>query len=63
MWDRAEQLDHGGSRGTRHPLQLKPKDGTFYAPKIDIYIDDALGREWQMATIQVDLRCCPSAST
>ena len=34
---------------------IKPKDGTFYAPKIDIYIDDALGREWQMATIQVDL--------
>src|SRR4029078_13128976 len=27
--------------------ELKPKDGTFYAPKIDIYIDDALGREWQ----------------
>jgi len=34
---------------------VKPKDGTFYAPKIDIYIDDALGRAWQMATIQVDL--------
>ena len=38
---------------------LKPKDGTFYAPKIDIYIDDALGREWQMATIQVDLVMLP----
>ena len=38
---------------------LKPKDGTFYAPKIDIYIDDALGREWQMATIQVDLMMLP----
>ena len=38
---------------------LKPKDGTFYAPKIDIYIDDALGREWQMATIQVDLTMLP----
>ena len=38
---------------------VKPKDGTFYAPKIDIYIDDALGREWQMATIQVDLVMLP----
>ena len=38
---------------------VKPKDGTFYAPKIDIYIDDALGREWQMATIQVDLTMLP----
>ena len=28
--------------------------GAFYAPKIDIFIDDALGREWQMATIQAD---------
>jgi threonyl-tRNA synthetase len=32
----------------------KPKDGAFYAPKIDIQIEDALGREWQTATIQVD---------
>ena len=38
---------------------VKPKDGTFYAPKIDIYIDDALGREWQMATIQADLVMLP----
>ena len=28
--------------------------GAFYAPKIDVYIEDALGREWQMATIQAD---------
>ena len=38
---------------------IKEKDGTFYAPKIDIYIDDALGREWQMATIQADLVMLP----
>ena len=41
------------------PYTVKPKDGTFYAPKIDIYIDDALGREWQMATIQADLTMLP----
>jgi threonyl-tRNA synthetase len=28
--------------------------GAFYGPKIDIFIEDALGREWQMATIQAD---------
>jgi threonyl-tRNA synthetase len=33
---------------------LDPGGGAFYAPKIDIFIDDALGREWQMATIQAD---------
>ena len=57
-----------GARRAAHPeafaaadisYDLKPKDGTFYAPKIDIYIDDALGREWQMATIQVDLVMLP----
>ena len=28
--------------------------GTFYAPKIDVFIHDAIGREWQMATVQLD---------
>ena len=36
------------------PYEVDPGGGTFYAPKIDIYIEDALGREWQMATIQAD---------
>jgi threonyl-tRNA synthetase len=59
LWERAESmirsaLDDAGVRYT-----VKPKDGTFYAPKIDIYIDDALGREWQMATIQADLTMLP----
>ncbi|HEX8024806.1 MAG TPA: threonine--tRNA ligase, partial [Candidatus Limnocylindrales bacterium] len=49
-----EALDASGMAYT-----VKPKDGTFYAPKIDIYIDDALGREWQMATIQADLTMLP----
>jgi threonyl-tRNA synthetase len=59
LWERAESIikdvldRHGGD------YAIKPKDGTFYAPKIDIYIDDALGREWQMATIQVDLVMLP----
>ena len=47
------------STGAGGDYEVKPKDGTFYAPKIDIYIDDALGREWQMATIQVDLVMLP----
>ncbi len=34
--------------------RVKEKDGAFYAPKIDIQVTDALGREWQTATIQVD---------
>jgi threonyl-tRNA synthetase len=34
--------------------ELDPGGGAFYGPKIDIFIEDALGREWQMATIQAD---------
>ncbi len=47
-------LDRSGLR-----YREKPKDGAFYAPKIDIQIEDALGREWQTATIQVDRLMLP----
>jgi threonyl-tRNA synthetase len=59
LWERAEQLIKEAFAAADISYDLKPKDGTFYAPKIDIYIDDALGREWQMATIQVDLVMLP----
>ncbi len=59
LWDLAERLTIEAFAATDISYQLKPKDGTFYAPKIDIYIDDALGREWQMATIQIDLQMLP----
>ena len=59
LWERAEQLIREAFASADISYTLKPKDGTFYAPKIDIYIDDALGREWQMATIQVDLVMLP----
>jgi threonyl-tRNA synthetase len=59
LWERAEQLIREAFASADITYTLKPKDGTFYAPKIDIYIDDALGREWQMATIQVDLVMLP----
>jgi threonyl-tRNA synthetase len=59
LWERAEQLIKEAFAAADISYVLKPKDGTFYAPKIDIYIDDALGREWQMATIQADLVMLP----
>ncbi len=43
------ELDRSGLE-----YRVKEKDGAFYAPKLDIQITDALGREWQTATIQVD---------
>jgi threonyl-tRNA synthetase len=45
----AEALKAGGI-----PYEIDVGGGAFYAPKIDVFLDDALGREWQMATIQTD---------
>jgi threonyl-tRNA synthetase len=59
MWEHAEGLMKAALDGSGLEYAIKPGDGTFYAPKIDIYIDDALGREWQMATIQADLMMLP----
>jgi threonyl-tRNA synthetase len=59
LWERAESLIKEALDRSGASYVVKPKDGTFYAPKIDIYIDDALGREWQMATIQADLTMLP----
>jgi threonyl-tRNA synthetase len=59
LWELAERLIKEALDRSGGDYVTKPRDGTFYAPKIDIYIDDALGREWQMATIQVDLVMLP----
>jgi threonyl-tRNA synthetase len=59
LWERAERYITDALEGAGVPYTVKPKDGAFYAPKIDIYVDDALGREWQMATIQADMMMLP----
>ena len=59
LWDQAEKLIREALDRAGLPWTLKPKDGAFYAPKIDIHIEDALGRSWQTATIQVDLTMLP----
>jgi threonyl-tRNA synthetase len=40
----------------RENFQIKEKDGAFYGPKIDIHMNDVLGREWQMGTVQLDFQ-------
>ena len=55
MWDKAEKA-LADALGVREvPYQIDPGGGVFYAPKIDIKMKDALGREWQGPTIQIDL--------
>ncbi len=58
-WEQAESLIRDALDRAGVDYTVKPRDGTFYAPKIDIYVDDALGREWQMATIQADMMMLP----
>ncbi len=59
LWERAETLIREALERSGVQYRVKPGDGAFYAPKIDIQIEDALGREWQTATIQVDLVMLP----
>ena len=59
LWDRAEKVMREALESSGMRYRTKEGDGAFYAPKIDIQIEDALGREWQTATIQVDLVMLP----
>jgi threonyl-tRNA synthetase len=59
LWARAEEYIREAFRLSGVPYRVKPGDGAFYAPKIDIQVEDALGREWQTATIQADLVMLP----
>jgi threonyl-tRNA synthetase len=54
FWERAENRLRERLEEDGMSYSLDPGGGAFYAPKIDIFIEDALGREWQMATIQAD---------
>jgi len=38
------------------PYRIGEGEGTFYAPKIDVHVRDAIGRRWQLSTLQVDLQ-------
>jgi threonyl-tRNA synthetase len=55
LWDKAEKA-LGQALGVREvPYKIDEGGGVFYAPKIDIKMRDAIGREWQGPTIQIDL--------
>lgn len=58
-WRETEAMMLDALQSSGMKFRVKPGDGAFYAPKIDIQIEDALGREWQTATIQVDRLMLP----
>ncbi|MFA4817172.1 MAG: threonine--tRNA ligase [Parcubacteria group bacterium] len=55
-WDEAEKDLESALKSEKVKYEVKEKDGAFYGPKIDIDIKDALGRRWQLATIQLDFQ-------
>ena len=38
------------------PYKVAEGEGAFYAPKIDVHVKDAIGRRWQISTLQVDFQ-------
>jgi len=55
-WDRAEAALETALKKAGVSYRINEGDGAFYAPKIDVHVTDAIGRSWQLSTLQVDLQ-------
>src|SRR5437667_7961740 len=54
QWDRNEAALEEALRLNEIEYTIAEGEGAFYGPKIDLHMEDALGRKWQMGTIQLD---------
>jgi len=54
IWDKAENALIHAIEGANLEYTLNPGEGAFYGPKIEFVLRDAIGRDWQLGTIQVD---------
>ena len=54
LWNKAEDALAQALKQNKIKYELQPKEGAFYGPKIEIHVNDSLGRAWQLGTIQVD---------
>jgi threonyl-tRNA synthetase len=54
VWDKAERSLFQALKGAGIQPHINPGEGAFYGPKIEFYLKDAIGREWQCGTLQVD---------
>jgi threonyl-tRNA synthetase len=55
VWDRAETALASAMNTLKLPYTLNKGEGAFYGPKIEFVLRDAIGRDWQCGTLQVDL--------
>src|SRR5204862_7912272 len=54
VWDQAETALKSASKAAGLELILNPGEGAFYGPKLEFVLRDAIGRDWQCGTLQVD---------
>jgi threonyl-tRNA synthetase len=55
-WDKAEAALKHAIDKSGLPYVIAEGEGAFYAPKIDVHVKDAIGRRWQLSTLQVDFQ-------
>ena len=55
VWDKSEAALREAMEATGLEYTLNPGEGAFYGPKLEFILRDAIGREWQCGTLQVDL--------
>jgi threonyl-tRNA synthetase len=67
VWDRAEAALKAAVEAAGQKYTFNPGEGAFYGPKLEYALRDAIGREWQCGTLQVDFNLpggsAPSTST
>lgn len=54
LWERAQEMIEGLAKENKLDYYIAEGEAAFYGPKIDFMATDALGREWQVATVQID---------
>jgi len=54
IWDRAEAALRAAAEAAGLELEYNPGEGAFYGPKLEFVLRDAIGRDWQCGTLQVD---------
>ena len=55
VWDKAEKALREAVEATGLAYTINPGEGAFYGPKLEFILRDAIGRDWQCGTLQVDL--------
>jgi threonyl-tRNA synthetase len=54
VWDKAESALRNATDAAGYSYDLNPGEGAFYGPKLEFVLTDAIGRDWQCGTLQVD---------